>query len=90
MPDLTNNMWERLILQWQNSSGAGTGRAHSKSFKLNSKEDGVVDGLVQVEQPSSINEDWEDSLAPSVKLPWSACSLQYLYTTHTAWGIRRS
>lgn len=60
-----------------------------ESFKLDSKEDGVVDRLALVEQHSSIDEDWEASHPSRVKSACSAHSLKCLYTNARSVGNKQ-
>mgnify|MGYP001624879099 CR=1 FL=1 len=50
------NAWERFISQWQKGSGRGISRAHSESFTVDLKGDGVVAGLALVRQRSSTDQ----------------------------------
>lgn len=75
--------------QWQKGSGTGISRAHSESFKLDLKGDGVVAGLALVGQCSSIDQGQVAAHPPRVKWAWSARSLKCLYTNACSVGNKQ-
>ena len=82
-------MRKRFISQGQKDAGAGISWAHLESFKLGSKGDGVVAGLVPVGQHSKTDEDRVASYAPREKLVCSARSLKCLYTNARSMGNKQ-